>query len=109
MRRRARRATSEPKKMATPETARKVLVEADQLHSSDRVSVWWEEFCRLPKEEAERIEQAALESASPLLVETYHRLKQSRRNLFESVRMSLIASYMEKAEKQPPSPSDPTD
>jgi hypothetical protein len=109
MRRRARRATSEPKKMANPETARKVLVEADQLHSSDRVSVWWEEFCRLPKEEAERIEQAALESASPLLVETYHRLKQSRRNLFESVRMSLIASYMEKAENQPLSPSDPTD
>jgi hypothetical protein len=86
-----------PKRLlAQPPSQGRILVEADDLASANRSNLLWQEFCRLPQEEADGIEQAALSAATPLVADTYHRLKGSRPKLFETVRMSLIVSYLER-------------
>jgi len=86
-----------PKRLpAQPPSQGRILVEADDLASANRSNLLWQEFCRLPQEEADGIEQAALTAATPLVADTYRRLKGSRPKLFETVRMSLIVSYLER-------------
>ena len=97
-------ANSGPRRVGKPATAQPI--EAD-LVTTQRINHWWQRFCQLSPEEAERVEDAALAQANPVTTRTYARLKQKGSRLFESVRMSLVASFLERRAGQADSQASP--